>query len=76
VKVDPDKSVRVVIENQIKEKSTYKITPFREGLPIEDEIIHSGLTRQREKSDKFFGAQLKLNRRPGNCSGYQRIFFL
>jgi len=52
VKVDPDKSVRVVIENQIKEKSTYKITPFREGLPIEDEIIHSGLTRQREKGKR------------------------
>jgi len=61
VKVDPDKSVRVVIENQIKEKSTFKITPFREGLPIEDKIIHSGLTRQREKSEKFFGAQLKLD---------------
>jgi ankyrin repeat protein len=61
VKVDPDKSVRVVIENQIKEKSTFKITPFRKGLPIEDEIVHSGLTRQREKSEDFFGMQLKLD---------------
>jgi len=54
-KVEADKSVRIVIENQVKEKSTYKITPFREGLPVEDEIIHSGLTRQREKSEKFLG---------------------
>lgn len=61
VKVDPDKSVRVVIENQAKEKSTFKITPFREGLPIEDEIVHSGLTRQREKKEDFFGQQLKLD---------------
>ncbi|MCK4309044.1 MAG: ankyrin repeat domain-containing protein [Candidatus Atribacteria bacterium] len=61
VKVDPDKSVRVVIENQIKEKSTFKITPFRESLPIEDKIIYYGLTRQREKSEKFFGEQLKLD---------------
>jgi len=61
VKVEPDKSVRVVIENQAKEKSTFKITPFREGLPIEDEIVHSGLTRQREKSEHFFGMQLKLD---------------
>lgn len=61
VKVDPDKSVRIVIENQIKEKSTYKITPLKKGLPTEDEIIHSGLTRQREKSEKFFGMQLKLD---------------
>jgi len=60
-KVEADKSVRIVIENQVKEKSTYKITPFREGLPVEDEIIHSGLTRQREKSEKFFGMQLKLD---------------
>ena len=55
VKVDPDKSVRVVIENQVKEKSTFKITPFREGLPIKDEIIHSGLTRQKEKKEDFLG---------------------
>lgn len=61
VKVDPDKSVRVVIENQAKEKSTFKITPFREGLPIEDEIVHSGLTKQREKKEDFFGQQLKLD---------------
>jgi len=61
VKVDPDKSVRVIIENQAKEKSTFKITPFREGLPIEDEIVHSGLTRQREKEEDFFGMQLKLD---------------
>ena len=60
VKVEPDKSVRVVIENQAKEKSTFKITPFKEGLPIEDKIVHSGLTRQREKSEHFFGMQLKL----------------
>ncbi|MCK5768460.1 MAG: ankyrin repeat domain-containing protein [Candidatus Atribacteria bacterium] len=61
VKVEPDKSVRVVIENQIKEKSNYKITPFREGLPIEEEIIHSGLTRQREKNEQLFGMQLKMD---------------
>ena len=61
VKVDSDKSVRIVIENQAKEKSTFKITPLREGLPIEDEIIHSGLTRQREKKEDFFGMQLKLD---------------
>jgi len=61
VKVDPDKSVRVVIENQAKEKSTFKMTPFREGLPIEDEIVHSGLTKQREKKEDFFGQQLKLD---------------
>lgn len=61
VKVDPDKSVRVVIKNQIKEKSTFKITPLREGLPIEDEIVHSGLTKQREKKEDFFGQQLKLD---------------
>jgi len=61
VKVDPDKSVRIIIENQIKEKSTYKITPFKEGSPIEDEIVHSSLTGQRGKSEKFFGEQLKLN---------------
>ncbi|MEA1940265.1 MAG: ankyrin repeat domain-containing protein, partial [Candidatus Caldatribacteriota bacterium] len=61
VKVDPDKSVRVVIKNQIKEKSTYKITPFKEGLPIEDKIINSSLTGQRKESEKFFGVQLKLD---------------
>jgi len=61
VKVDPDKSVRVVIENQVKEKSTFKITPFQDGLPIEDESVHSGLTRQREKKEDFFGQQLKLD---------------
>ena len=61
VKVEPDKSVRVVIENQAKEKSTFKITPFKEGLPIEDKIVHSGLTRQREKKEDFFGQQLKLD---------------
>ncbi len=61
VKVEPDKSVRVVIENQAKEKSTYKITPFKEGLPIEDKIVLSGLTRQREKKEDFFGQQLKLD---------------
>jgi len=61
VKVDPDKSVRVVIENQIKEESIFKITPFREGLPIEDEIVHYGLTRQRERKEDFFGRQLKLD---------------
>src|SRR5665648_107798 len=61
VKVDPNKSARVVIENQAKEKSTFKITPFREGLPIEDEIVHSDLIRQREKKEDFFGMQLKLD---------------
>jgi len=61
VKVDPDKSVQIVIKNQIKEKSTYKITPFKEGLPIEDKIIHSSLTGQRGKSEKSFGEQLKLD---------------
>ena len=61
VKVELDKSVRVVIRNQIKEKSTFKITPFKEGLPIEDKIILSSLTGQREKSEYFFGMQLKLD---------------
>jgi hypothetical protein len=61
VKVNPDKSVRVVIRNQIKEKSTFKITPFREGLPIEDEIVHYSLIRKREKKEDFFGMQLKLD---------------
>lgn len=61
VKVEPDKSVQIVIENQIKEKSTFKITPFKKGLPIEDKIIHSSLTGQREKSERFFGEQLKLD---------------
>ncbi|HDP37189.1 MAG TPA: DUF4412 domain-containing protein [Candidatus Atribacteria bacterium] len=59
VKIDSDKSVRVVIRNQIKEKSTFKITPFKEGLPIEDEIIHSSLTEQRKESERSFGEQLK-----------------
>ena len=61
VKVDPDKSVQIVIKNQIKEKSTYKIIPFKEGLPIEDKIIHSDLTGQRKKSERSFGEQLKLD---------------
>ena len=61
VKVESDKSVQIVIENQIKEKSTFKITPFKEGLPIEDKIIHSSLTGQREKSKHFFGNQLTLD---------------
>lgn len=55
VKVDPDKSVQIVIKNQIKEKSTFKITPFREGLPVEDKIIHSSLTGQRKESEQSFG---------------------
>ena len=58
VKVDPDKSVQIVIKNQIKEKSTFKITPFREGLPIDDKIIHSSLTGQRKKSERSFGGGL------------------
>jgi len=58
VKVDPSKSVQIVIKNQIKEKSTYKITPFKEGLPIEDKIIHSSLTGQRKKSERSFGGGL------------------
>jgi len=61
VKVDPNKSVRIVIKNQIKEKSTYKITPFKEGLPVEDKVIHSSLTGQRKESERFFGEQLKLD---------------
>ena len=61
VKVDPDKSVQIVIKNQIKEKSTYKITPFKEGLAIEDKIIHSSLTGQRKESERSFGEQLKLD---------------
>ena len=58
VKVDPDKSVQIVIKNQIKEKSAYKITPFKEGLPIEDKIIHSSLTGQRKESERSFGGGL------------------
>ena len=61
VKVDPDKSVRIVIKNQIKEKSTYKITPFKEGLPVEDKVIHYSLTGQRKESERSFGEQLKLD---------------
>jgi len=61
VKVDPDKSVQIVIKNQIKEKSTYKITPFKEDLPVEDKIIHSSLTGQRKESERSFGEQLKLD---------------
>jgi hypothetical protein len=61
VKVEPDKSVQIVIKNQIKEKSTFKISPFREGLPIEDKIIHSSLTGQRKESERSFGEQLKLD---------------
>ena len=61
VKVEPDKSVQIVIKNQIKEKSTFKITPFKEGKPIEDKIIHSSLTGQRGKSEKSFGEPLKLD---------------
>jgi len=58
VKVDTDEFVWIVIKNQIKEKSTYKITPFKEGLPIEDKIIHSSLTGQRKKSKHSFGQRL------------------
>jgi len=61
VKVDTDKPVQIVIKNQIKEKSTYKITPFKEGLPIEDKIIYSSLTGQRKESERSFGEQLKLD---------------
>jgi len=61
VKVDPDKPVQIVIKNQIKEKSTYKITPFKEGLPIEDKIIYSSLTGQRKESERSFEEQLKLD---------------
>jgi hypothetical protein len=61
VKVEPDKAVQIVIENQVKEKSTYKITPFKDGLPIEDKIIHSSLNGQRKKSERSFGEQLKLD---------------
>jgi len=61
VKVDPNKSARIVIKNQIKEKSTYKITPFKEGLPVEDKVIHYSLTGQRKESERSFGEQLKLD---------------
>jgi hypothetical protein len=61
VKVEPDKSVQIIIKNQIKEKSTFKITPFKEGKPIEDKIIHSSLTGQRKEIERSFGEQLKLD---------------
>ena len=38
VKVEPDKSVRVIIRNQIEEKSVYKITPLRNGNLIRDKF--------------------------------------
>jgi len=61
VKVEPDKSVRVVITNQIKEKSVYKVTPLRNGHPVEAEIIESSLTGKFKKTEPFFGPQLKLD---------------
>ncbi|TKJ47920.1 hypothetical protein CEE34_01020 [Candidatus Aerophobetes bacterium Ae_b3a] len=61
VKVEPDKSVRVIIRSQIKEKSVYKITPLRDGQPVEAEVIESGLSGKGQKAEPFFGHQLKLN---------------
>ena len=61
VKVEPDKSVRVIIRNQIKEKSVYKITPLRDGQPVEAEVIESSLSGKGQKTEPFFGHQLKLN---------------
>lgn len=61
VKVEPDKSVRVIIRNQIKEKSVYKITPLRDGQPVEAEVIESSLSGNGQKTEPFFGHQLKLN---------------
>lgn len=61
VKVEPDRSVRVVITNQIKEKSVYKVTPLRNGQPVEAEIIKSSLTGKFRKKELFFGPQLKLD---------------
>ncbi|MCD6231907.1 hypothetical protein J7K28_04685 [Candidatus Aerophobetes bacterium] len=49
VKVEPDKSVQVVIENRIKEKSVYKVTPLRNGQPGKAEVIESSLTGKFKK---------------------------
>jgi len=61
VKVEPDKSVRVIIRNQIKEKSVYKVTPLRNGQPVEAEVIESSLSGKGQKTEPFFGHQFKLN---------------
>lgn len=61
VKVEPDKSVRVTIRNQIKEKSVYKVTPLRNGQPVEAEVIESSLSGKGQKTEPFFGLQFKLN---------------
>jgi len=61
VKVEPDKSVRVIITNQIKEKSVYKVTPLKNGQPVEAEVIESSLSGKGQKTEPFFGHQLKLN---------------
>ena len=61
VKVEPDKSVRVIIRNQIKEKSVYKVTPLRNGQPVEAEIIESSLSGKGQKTEPFFGRQFELN---------------
>ena len=61
VKVEPDKSVRVIIRNQIKEKSVYKVTPLRDGQSVEAEVIESSLSGNGQKTEPFFGHQLKLN---------------
>ncbi len=61
VKVEPDKSVRVIIRNQIKEKSVYKITPLRDGQSIEAEVIESSLSGKGQQTEPLFGRQFKLN---------------
>ena len=61
VKVEPDKSVRVIIRNQIKEKSVYKITPLRDGQSVEAEVIESSLSGKGQKTEPLFGRQFELN---------------
>ncbi|HEC65303.1 MAG TPA: DUF4412 domain-containing protein [bacterium] len=61
VKVEPDKSVRVIIRNQIKDKSVYKITPLRDGQPVGAEVIESSLSGKGQKTEPLFGRQFELN---------------
>jgi len=61
VKVEPDKSVQVVIENRIKEKSSFKVTPLRNGQPVEAKVIESSLSGKSRTTKPFFGRQFKLN---------------
>jgi len=61
VKVEPDKSVRVIIRNQIKDKSVYKVTPLRDGQSVEAEVIESSLSGKGQKTEPLFGRQFKLN---------------